>query len=312
MRHLRSALALALAATLSACGSSSDETQPSAQQNIVQLAQANPDLSILVEAVVAADLAGTLSGPGPFTVFAPTNAAFSALLTELGMTKEQLLADKPLLTAVLQYHVLGARVAKSQIQLGKAITPLAGGIFKVDQVGTDLVVTDGRNRTARIVATDISASNGVVHLLDKVILPADKTVVETAVANPSFSILVEAVVAADLAGALSGPGPFTVFAPTDAAFADLLTELGVTKEQLLADTTLLTSVLAYHVIPGRVLAADVMPGNQPATVQGEIFSIDAGLVITDQRGRTADITATDVLASNGVIHVLDKVILPSP
>ena len=306
MTHLRTPIALTFAATLAACGGSDTP------QNVVQLAQARPDLSILVEAVVAADLAGTLSGPGPFTVFAPTNAAFSALLTELGVTKDQLLADKPLLTAVLQYHVLGARVAKSQIQLGKAISPLSGGIFKIDQVGADLVVTDGRNRTAKITATDISASNGVVHLLDKVILPANENLVETAQANPSFSILVEAVVAANLAGTLSGPGPFTVFAPTDAAFAALLTELGVTKAQLLADTALLTQVLTYHVIPARVLKADVVPGEQPATVQGETFSIDANLVITDKRGRTANITATDVLASNGVVHVIDKVILPSP
>lgn len=314
MTSLRTTFALTLAAALAACGSSDDDTPTPAPQNVVQLAQATPDLSILVEAVVAADLGATLSGPGPFTVFAPTNAAFTALLTELGVTKAQLLADKPLLTAVLQYHVLGARVARSQVPLGKAISPLAGGIFKIDQVGADLVVTDGRNRTARITATDISASNGVVHLLDNVILPADGDIVQTAQANPTFSILVEALVAANLAGALSGAGPFTVFAPTDTAFAALLTELGVTKAQLLADTSLLTSVLTYHVIPGRVLKADVAPGVQPATLQGQSFSISAGLVITDGRtpARTANIVTTDVLSSNGVIHVIDRVILPSP
>ena len=130
MRHLKIPLALTLAATLAACGGSDDgASPPPTPQNLVQLAQATPDLSILAEAVVAADLAGTLSGPGPFTVFAPTNAAFSALLTELGVTKAQLLADKPLLTAVLLYHVLDTRVAKSQVPLGKAISPLSGGIF---------------------------------------------------------------------------------------------------------------------------------------------------------------------------------------
>jgi uncharacterized surface protein with fasciclin (FAS1) repeats len=198
------------------------------------------------------------------------------------------------------------------VEPGKAVSPLAGGVFKIDQVGPDLVVTDGRNRSARITATDLSASNGVVHLLDRVILPADRSLVETAQANEEFSILVDAVVAADLAGTLSGPGPFTIFAPTDAAFAALLTELGVTRDELLADTALLTSVLTYHVIPGRVLEADVVPGVQPATAQGETFSVGAGLVITDQRGRTANVAATDVLASNGVIHVIDRVILPSP
>jgi uncharacterized surface protein with fasciclin (FAS1) repeats len=311
MTLTRSSLALSLAALLAACGSdTADAGTPT--QNVVQLAQGNPDLSILVEAVVAADLGGTLTAPGPYTVFAPTNAAFAALLTELGVTKAQLLADKPLLTAVLQYHVLGARVAKSQIPLGKAITPVGGGFFKIDQSGTDLVITDGRNRTARIVATDISASNALVHVVDKVILPANKTIVQTAQSLPDFSILVEAVIAADLVPTLSGAGPFTVFAPTNAAFAALLTELGVTKAQLLANKPLLTAVLTYHVLGARVLKADVVPGAQPNTVQGENFSISPALVISDKRARSSNIVATDVLTSNGVIHVIDRVILPSP
>jgi len=311
MTLTRSSLALTLAGLLAACGSdTADAGTPT--QNVVQLAQGNPDLSILVEAVVAADLGGTLTAPGPYTVFAPTNAAFAALLTELGVTKAQLLADKPLLTAVLQYHVLGARVAKSQIPLGKAITPVGGGFFKIDQSGPDLVITDGRNRTAKILATDIPASNALVHVVDKVILPANKNVVQTAQSLPDFSILVEAVVAADLAATLSGPGPFTVFAPTNAAFAALLTELGVSKADLLANKPLLTKVLTYHVLGARVLKADVVPGAQPNTVQGENFSISAALAITDKRARVANIVATDVLTSNGVIHVIDRVILPAP
>jgi uncharacterized surface protein with fasciclin (FAS1) repeats len=282
------------------------------QPNLVALAQSNPNLSILVEAVVAANLQGTLSGTGPFTVFAPTNDAFAALLTELGVSKADLLANKPLLTAVLTYHVLPAKVLKSEVPVGKAITTVEGGIFKIDAVGSDLVITDGRNRTAKITAADIAASNGVVHVIDGVILPANKNIVETAQALPDFSILVEAVVAANLQGTLSGTGPFTVFAPTNAAFAALLTELGVSKADLLANKALLTKVLTYHVLAGQVLRADVVPGTQPATVEGETFSINASLVVTDKRMRTAHIVATDVLTSNGVIHVLDKVILPAP
>jgi uncharacterized surface protein with fasciclin (FAS1) repeats len=311
MTLTRSSLALAFAAVLVACGSeTADAGTPT--QNVVQLAQGNPDLSILVEAVVAADLAGTLSAPGPYTVFAPTNAAFAALLTELGVTKAELLANKPLLTAVLQYHVLGAKVAKAQIPLGKAITPLAGGFFKIDLSGADVVITDGRNRTSKIIATDIAASNALVHVVDKVILPGNKNIVQTAQALPDFSILVEAVVAADLAATLSGPGPFTVFAPTNAAFAALLTELGVSKADLLANKPLLTAVLTYHVLGARVLKADVVPGAQPNTVQGENFSISAALAITDKRARSSNIVATDVLTSNGVVHVIDRVILPAP
>jgi uncharacterized surface protein with fasciclin (FAS1) repeats len=310
MKYAGIPLALSLFAALPGCGSDSNAPLPT--KNVVQLAQATPDLSILVEAVVAADLATTLSGPGPLTVFAPSNAAFAGLLAELGLTKDQLLADKPLLTAVLTYHVLPDKVLKSQIQLGKAITTVQGGFFKIDQKGADLVITDGRNRSSKITVTDVAATNGVVHLVDKVILPADKNIVQTAQALPDFSILVEAVVAADLATNLSGPGPFTVFAPTNDAFAALLAELGLTKEQLLANKPLLTSVLTYHVLGARVLKADILPGTQPATVQGETFSISASLVVTDKRSRTAKITATDFFASNGVIHVIDRVILPAP
>jgi uncharacterized surface protein with fasciclin (FAS1) repeats len=298
---------------LAACGGSDHPATPAPTQNIVQLAQATPDLSILVEAVLAAGLAGALSAPGPLTVFAPTNAAFGALLTELGVTKAALLADVPLLTKVLTYHVLGASVKKADIPLGKAIDPILTGtsdIFKIDAVGADVLITDGRNRKSKITATDILATNGVVHLIDKVILPADKDIVATAQAVGDFSILVEAVVAAGLVPTLQGAGPFTVFAPTNAAFGALLTELGVTKAALLADTALLTKVLTYHVVPGRVLKADVKPGSV-TTVQTEAFSVSSGFVITDRRNRTANITDTDTLTSNGVIHVIDKVILPA-
>jgi uncharacterized surface protein with fasciclin (FAS1) repeats len=303
--------ALSALVLVAACGGGDDPPAP-APGTVVQVAQADPRFSTLVEAVVAADLVTTLSGPGPFTVFAPTNDAFAALLTELGMTKAQLLADKALLTSVLTYHVLPARVARAQVPAGKAITTVQGGVFKIDAVGAALVITDGRNRQATITATDVPASNGVIHVIDKVLLPADKTIVQTAQALPGFSILVQAVGAANLATALSAPGPLTVFAPTDAAFADLLVELGVTQQQLLADTALLTKVLTYHVVPGRVLKADVPVAAPINTLQGDTFSVSNALVITDQRARTAGIVATDVLASNGVIHVIDKVILPRP
>lgn len=301
---------LALVATtslLAACGGGDDH--PS---STLAVAQGDARFSILVEAVNAAGLTDTLAGPGPLTVFAPTNDAFAALLTELGVTKDALLANKPLLTAVLTYHVLPAKVERAQVPLGQPVTTAQGGIFKVDAVGQNLVITDGRNRTATITATDVQAGNGVVHVIDRVILPADKTIVQTAQALPQFSILVEAVVAADLAGALSGNGPFTVFAPTNDAFAALLAELGVSKDALLADKALLTQVLTYHVVPSRVLKAQVPVGTPITSLQGQTFTIDATLAITDQRGRKAGIAATDVLASNGVIHVIDKVILPRP
>ncbi|MBL7087591.1 fasciclin domain-containing protein [Acidovorax sp.] len=304
-RTVLMAAALGASTTLlQACGGSDDEPQ----RNIVELAQNTPELSILVEAVVAAGLAPTLS-TGTLTVFAPTNAAFAALLTELGVTKEALLANKPLLTAVLTYHVLGSKVMRADVPLGKAITPVSGGFFKIES-NNGLKITDGRNRVSTVTSTDIQASNGVVHLVDKVLLPADKDIVATASALPDFSILVEAVVAAGLVSTLQGAGPFTVFAPTNAAFAALLTELGVTKEALLANKALLTQVLTYHVVPARVLKAEVPVNTAITTVQGQTFTINSSLVITDQNMRTSKIVAADVFTKNGVIHVVDKVILP--
>ncbi|MCA3241585.1 MAG: fasciclin domain-containing protein [Rubrivivax sp.] len=279
-------------------------------RNIVQTAQSLPQFSILVEAVVAANLQGALSGTGPLTVFAPTNDAFVALLGELGLTKAQLLANTALLTRVLTYHVLPNRTLKADITTGQAITTLQGGTFTI---GNDLAITDSRARRAGIAGTDVLTSNGVIHVIDRVILPLPaETIVQTAQSLPQFSILVEAVVAANLQGALSGTGPLTVFAPTNDAFVALLGELGLTKAQLLANVPLLTKVLTYHVVPGRVLRAQVPVGPAITTLQGETFTVDSTLAITDRRGRRASITATDVFTSNGVIHVLDRVILPAP
>jgi uncharacterized surface protein with fasciclin (FAS1) repeats len=294
------------AALLAAC--SDDDGMPT----VLGVAKKDAQFSVLVEAVQAAGLESTLDGVGPFTVFAPTNNAFTGLLVELGLTKPQLLADRTLLTSVLTYHVLPAKVEKAGVPLGKAVTTVQGGFIKVESAaGGVLTIQDGRNRNAMIAATDAAASNGVVHVIDKVLLPANRNIVQTAQSLADFSVLVEAVVAANLVGALSGSGPLTVFAPTNAAFTDLLARLGQTKTQLLANTSLLTSVLRYHVVNARVLKADVPIGAAISTLEPmKTFTVDGTLVITDARGNKAKIVNTDVFASNGVIHVIDKVILP--
>lgn len=306
---LKRILAVTALSFVAACGGGDDDPTPG---TLVQEAQRDARLTILAEAVDAAELEGTLSGPGPYTLFAPSNEAFSKLLAELGVTKAELLADKRLLTQVLTYHVVPGRAANAQLPRGKAVATVQGDVFKIEPAGSGLVITDGRNRDAAITAVDLSASNGVIHVVDQVLLPADKTVVETAQALPEFGILVEAVVAAGLVDALNAPGPLTVFAPTNAAFESLLAELGLTKAQLLADKDLLANVLTYHVVDGRVFGADVPVATPVATLQGETFSVSPALVITDQRTRAARLVTTDVLASNGVIHAIDRVLLPQP
>lgn len=308
-RHLiLSAAALGSTMVLSACGGSSDIDD---RRNLVDLAASKPELSLFVEAVGAAGLTETLKGSGPFTVFAPNNDAFTALLGELGVSKDALFADTATLTAVLKYHVLNKLVPRADIPSGKAIEPIGGGFFKIDKVGDAYNVTDGRNRVSHVVSTDSFALNGVLHAVDRVLLPANKDIVETAQATPSLSILVAAVVAAGLVDTLKGAGPFTVFAPTNDAFAALLAELGVTQDALLADKALLTSVLTYHVLPARVLKEEIPFDTSITTVQGSTMRISRDFKITDRRDRVAAITTADVFASNGVVHVIDKVLLPN-
>jgi transforming growth factor-beta-induced protein len=279
-------------------------------KDIVDIAAGNPEFSILVAAVKAAGLVDTLKSAGPFTVFAPTNAAFASLLQELNVTADQLLANKPLLTQVLTYHVLASRSLAASLTDGLASATVQGQPVKFKKTDGGLSIVDARGRTSNVVIANVQASNGVIHAIDRVILPTDKNIVQLAVGTPALSILVEAVLAAELQGVLSGPGPFTVFAPTNDAFAALLGELHVTKAALLADKALLTKVLTYHVVPAQVLSSGIPFGQPVTSVQGQTFTIGKDLVITDANNRKSNIVATDVAASNGVVHVIDRVILP--
>jgi uncharacterized surface protein with fasciclin (FAS1) repeats len=328
MNKIKSLLIVATTSFLVACGS---DDPPPQTASIVGTAQSTASLSTLVAAVQYAsnnnDLVDLLNNPGSLTVFAPSNAAFDALAVELTGTSTAKGADlltptnKPLLRTVLAYHVLNAKVNAADIPFGKPITSREGSIFKID-TGTPPVITDGRNRKANITATDISASNGVVHLIDKVILPADKTIVATAIARaPEFTSLVAALRFAsnndDLVTLLSGTGPFTVFAPTNAAFDALAKTLTGSATAVAADIlvpankALVRDVLQYHVLSSRVFKADV-PTNTPiaTALPGKTFRISPAFVITDAGSRTSNIVITDVLTSNGVIHAIDKVLLP--
>ncbi len=335
MKLIKYILAASAVSLLAACGSDDHEVAPAQPVSILATAQATPDLSSLVAAVQFAsdnnDLVNLLGSAGTLTTFAPTNAAFDALAKKLtGNANARAVdilipANKALVKSVLQYHVLTSTVASTAIPFGKAITPAGGGFFKIDLVANKPVITDGRNGKSNITTTDIKASNGVVHLIDAVLLPADKTVVQTAIAStPEFTSLVAALQFAsdggDLVTTLSGTGPFTVFAPTNAAFDALAVELtgnaAAKGPDILvpANKALVRSVLTYHVVAARVLKADITLNTPITTVQGKTFVIQAttagGVTITDGRNRVSNITATDVLNSNGVIHVIDKVILP--
>ena len=341
--------------------------------DLVDTAIAAGDFNTLVELVQAAGLEETLRGEGPFTVFAPTDEAFAAVPAE---TLDALANDPAALESVLLYHVVPGRLIRALISDGKEVATAQGENVLFSFVDGVKKVND-----ATLVGKDIQASNGVIHVIDSVLLPpsmggataaasdeaasdeaaagesaaatetmtdtvsaeateamtdtvsaeatetmtetvateeaaaeasSDETmtemadIVDTAVAAGSFNTLVAAVQAAGLVDALKGEGPFTVFAPTDDAFATLPQE---TIDALLADPTGdLTQILLYHVVPGKVMAADLSDGLEADTLQGKpvTFTLsDGGAKVND-----ANIIATDIETSNGVIHVIDSVLLP--
>ncbi len=322
---LKLMLAASTAILLTACGSDDDDPAPVTPRGTLAEVATSAGFNALVAAADKAGLVDELSDPNAdLTVFAPTDAAFTALATSLGFADANAMVaalDGPTLAKILTFHVLPTNESAAELVAGGAsqatlysLTPGTPATLAVD-TASGVKLTDAALNQASVTSADVAASNGVIHVIDKVLVPPGVlNVVQMAQSNPVFSVLVEAVVAADLAGALSGAGPFTVFAPTNDAFASALVELSITKDQLLASPGL-SGILTYHVVNGDVRAADVVALPKPAavtTLQGSTFSVDANLAITDGNARIAMLVATDVIASNGVIHVIDKVLLPAP
>ena len=280
---------------------------------------ATGEFSILIAALQAAnpDILKKLSSDREYTVFAPTDAAFTALLAELGVTAEQLLSDKPMLSRVLRYHIARGELEAAEVLASDRIRTLQGG--RLWQAGG--VLTDANGRTANIVQTDIQASNGVIHVIDNVVLPKPKptnvegSIVDTALQvnadTGEFSILIAALQAANpnIIKRLSQSGEYTVFAPTDAAFLDLLDELGVTAEELLSNKALVSKVLRYHIVRQELDSTEVLASERIRTWQGGRLWQEGG-VLTDANGRTSTIIDVDIQTSNGIIHVIDTVLLP--
>jgi transforming growth factor-beta-induced protein len=271
-----------------------DARSQSATGTIVDIAAGNPDFSTLVTAAPAAGLVETLSGPGPFTVFAPNNAAFAKLPAG---TVEALLQDANRLRQILLYHVVPGRILSTDLTAGKAVT--AQGAAVTIDLTAGVKVND-----STVIAADIEASNGIIHVIDTVLLPPPN-IVEIAAGNPDFSTLVTAVQAAGLVDALTAMGPYTVFAPNDAAFAKLPAG---TVEALLQDTNRLRQILLYHLIRDRARSTDLSSG-KIITLQGSAanLSLTNGVKVNDSA-----VIAADIEASNGIIHVIDTVLLPPP
>lgn len=272
-----------------------------AQKNIVETAVEAGSFKTLAAALTAADLVDAVKGPGPFTVFAPTDDAFAKLPKG---TVETLLKpeNKSKLQEILKYHVVKGKVMAADVVKVKGAVALNGQRIDVKVDGGKVSVD-----SANVVKTDIGCSNGVIHVIDSVILPATDAIPAVADKAGKFKTLLAAVKAAGLAEALSGAGPFTVFAPTDEAFGKIPQ---ATLNDLLKpeNKDKLAAILKYHVVSGRVYSEDAVAAKSANTLQGAAVAIkatDKGAFVND-----AKIIATDVDASNGVIHIIDTVIMP--
>jgi transforming growth factor-beta-induced protein len=295
-------------------------------KDIVQTAKAAGDFSTLLSLVDKTGLTATLESKGPFTLFAPTNEAFAKLPQS---TLDALAADPATLKKILLYHVVSGAVSSSAAATAGSATTVEGETVTFTRTpGGGLEVNN-----SNVVTPDIAASNGVIHAIDTVLTPpslapAPKDIVQTAVAAGQFTTLVSLLQKTGLDTVLEGAGPFTVFAPTDAAFAKLPQS---TLDALAADPALLKKILLYHVLSGTVLAADAAKARVATTLEGDkvVFSNRCSRLWWLLRAgygwgghapspswcgplhvNNATIIEPNVLASNGVIHVIDTVLIP--
>ena len=279
-------------------------------QTIDSIVASDTSFTILNSAINQAGLTATLSGAGPFTVFAPNDAAFAAS----GLTSTAISSLSPAnLSTILLYHTIPSKILASQVPAGpdaKVVTASGDSVFVTNNANG--VFVNGIS----VVTPNVSASNGVIHIISKVLLPPAGNLVQVAQADTSFSYLVAAVLRAsqgstNVASVLSSGGIYTVFAPTNNAFraADFPTIASINA----ADPATLTSILTYHVIAGRVFSSDLTNGATPTTVNGETvtISLGSGAQVKGMSNTTpSNITATNIMATNGVVHVIDQVLLP--
>lgn len=267
-----------------------EPAMPDTPVSIVQTAIAAGSFTKLAEALTAADLVGALEGDGPFTVFAPTDDAFAAFEATNPGVLGSLSVEQ--LTAILTYHVVaGAAVRSTELVDGGVVQTLNGAPALIG-------LKDGAKiNDAKVTTADVVASNGVIHVIDAIILPPEKDIVETAVAAGTFTALTGALTDAGLVETLQGDGPFTVFAPPDEAFGKLA---AVPSGDVLAN------VLLNHVVDGVVGSGNLSAGSvQMLSGSSVTVGLDGGVTIDG-----ANVTSANILASNGVIHVVDRVLVP--
>jgi len=310
---------------ITACSDDDDNNGPGVQATtVVDVALAN-NLTSLAAALEATDLVTTLQGSGPFTVFAPDNDAFDALLTATGLDLNNLSStEEALVRNILLNHVIvGQNLSSTDlVNAGSGYTNVAATGPNGENLSLYFNTANGVeiNGQSTVTSANLTATNGTVHIVDTVIdLP---TIATFATSNPSLSILVDALVYADTGMPTvpyintvsdSAAGPFTVFAPSNGAFVDLLAELNISALTDL-DTATVDAVLTYHIVTDNVQSSG-LPNGTVTTIGGDITADNTNFTLTDPNGRVSNIVTTlvDIQGINGVVHVIDKVILsPQP
>ena len=290
--------------------------------NIVEAAQ-DARLTTLIDAVTAADLGGALLGADAITVFAPTNDAFAAALDAYNVSDLNQLVAKiggmENLQTVLGFHVVPAVAFSTDLAASNTFTTLAGQELTVMAGADGVTVMDALGNTANVVAADVAIENGVVHVIDGVLLPELElpNLVEAATAA-NLTILLNAVTAANVGGALLDAEAITVFAPTNQAFVDLLAALNLNSLEEVVSTLgidAVTKILQFHVVPATAFSFDLESGDQMVpTLSGEMLTVTrngSNVTVTDKAGNTFNVVAADVAIENGVVHVIDGVLLPT-
>ena len=294
-----------------------------AAKSIVDIVTGDRNFSRLAQAVTRANLAGALGGVA-LTVFAPSNAAFAAVGLDSATIAK---TDPAALSAILRYHVLGSAVRSSDLQtaLNKETATLNGAAYVSKfNFGAPVVAVNG----VRATLLDVTATNGVVHVIDNVLIPPAGTVVDLVKNNPDFTFLLAAVTRANLVTALSGAGPLTVFAPTNDAFISTTPFKTIAQINATAPADL-AAILTYHVAPGRIFTTNFVPEAYPVsggivvssdakkpgqitTLAGSKVNVSGDLKLTGLGNGTdaTTITRANLLATNGVVHIIDRVLLP--
>ncbi len=295
---------------LNSCGKDDDGMTGDNSKSITVLVSENPNLSLLKAAVIRAGLAETLSAKGTFTIFAPDNSAFQAAGLGTEAAINAVAAED--LKKIILYHALPEKYASGTIPSATTELNTVAGIKTYVTKNSGGVFVN----SAKVTTADVNANNGVVHVINKVLMPPSANIVQAAQANSNLSFLVAAVTRAstgstNVAAALSAAGPLTVFAPTNAAFQ--AAGFATIADIQAANANTLAGILTYHVIAARVFSSDLTEGAMPTTLNGGKLTITlaGGAKVKGTGNTTASaITATDMVTTNGVVHVIDRVLMP--